>query len=195
MFDRTFIKRAISLPALAIVTTVGVISFGSSMMPAQAQSTDRDRPTLLQSNEIQGALPRQADYFYSFNAKSGELKVTIDVTPSGGSIAVASLQFYDANSSELLPVALIPTANSPAGDRKTTTIKIPARQRILMRLTEGTGYGANYKIRLEGAIDLSQPSQGKVLKLPTTGKLSIKLQDGSIHEFDLRDVNQAILKP
>jgi hypothetical protein len=78
--------------------------------------------------------------------------VVFDVKPSSGSVAVASLQFYDARGTELLSIPLSPLANSPAGDRKTATINIPTRQRVLMRITEGTGYGANYAIQLGGAI-------------------------------------------
>ncbi|MGI0495406.1 hypothetical protein ACN4EG_26815 [Alkalinema pantanalense CENA528] len=195
MSYRALIKRTIGLPTLALVTTVGIIGFAPSTMPAHAQSTDRDRPTLIQSNEIQGTLTRQSDVFFGFDANAGDVKVTIDLKPSTGSIAVASLQFYDDNNNELLPVPLMPTANSRSGDRKTVTLQIPRRQRILMRLTEGTGYGGNYRIKLEGAIDLNQASAGKIVPLPSQGKLRVELKNGIVQEFDLRDIQQAVIKP
>lgn len=193
MLNFTSRHRGLTAFSLALVTTLALGLMNVSIDPAKAQSPDRDRPTLLQSKQVQGALSRQDDVFYSFNAKPGNLQITFDVKPSGGSIAVASLQFYDAKGNELLPVALIATANSPGGDRKTATINIPTRQRILMRITEGTGYGANYRIGLEGAIELNQPNSGKLLKLPDSGKLRVELKDGSVHEFDLRNVKQAVI--
>jgi hypothetical protein len=193
MLNFTSRHRWLTASSLALLTTLSLGLMNVSINPANAQSTDRDRPTLLKSNEVKGALSRQDDVFYGFNAKPGNLQITFDVKPSGGSIAVASVQFYDAKGNELLPVGLMISANSPGGDRKTATINIPTQQRILMRVTEGTGYGANYRIRLEGAIELSQPNSGKLLKLPNSGKLRVELKDGSVHEFDLRNVKQAVI--
>jgi hypothetical protein len=195
MFNSKTIQRVIGLPTLAIAATLALSLVNLPTHQAQAQSTDRDRPTLIQSSEIKGSLKSQSDFFYSFTAKPGDLKVTIDLKPSSGSIAVAALQFYDETGRELLPVALMPTANSQGGDRKVTSLQIQSRQKILMRVTDGTGYGGNYTIRLDGAIDLNKPSTDQQLKLPSTGKLRVELKDGSVHEFDLRNINQAIIQP
>lgn len=191
----TFHHRWLTASSLALLTSLSLGLMNVSVSQANAQSTDRDRPTLIQSNEIKGTLTRQSDVFFGFDANAGDVKVTIDLKPSTGSIAVASLQFYDDNNNELLPVPLMPTANSRSGDRKTVTFQISRRQRILMRLTEGTGYGGNYKIKLEGAIDLNQASAGKVVPLPSQGKLRVELKNGIVQEFDLRDIQQAVIKP
>lgn len=191
----TFHHRWLTASSLALLTSLSLSLMNVSVSQANAQSTDRDRPTLIQSNEIKGTLTRQSDVFFGFDANAGDVKVTIDLKPSTGSIAVASLQFYDDNNNELLPVPLMPTANSRSGDRKTVTFQISRRQRILMRLTEGTGYGGNYKIKLEGAIDLNQASAGKVVPLPSQGKLRVELKNGIVQEFDLRDIQQAVIKP
>ncbi|HVF87563.1 MAG TPA: hypothetical protein VM866_08225, partial [Pyrinomonadaceae bacterium] len=46
---------------------------------AAAQSTDRDRPTRLASNEIKGsAVDDTVEYYYTFAAGPGEITVTLD---------------------------------------------------------------------------------------------------------------------
>ena len=48
---------------------------------ASAQSSNRDRPTVLSSGEISGSLGNHnGENFYSFTAGPGELTITVDVT-------------------------------------------------------------------------------------------------------------------
>jgi hypothetical protein len=48
---------------------------------ASAQSSDRDRPSVLSSGEISGSLNNHnGESFYSFTAGPGELTITVDVT-------------------------------------------------------------------------------------------------------------------
>jgi hypothetical protein len=176
-----------------------------SVKPAFAQSSDRDFPTPVVSREINGSLDSQSDYFYSFTANPGELSIQFDLMPSGGSIAVATLQLYDESGNELLNTPLIPTANSRGGDRQSVSVTIPTRQKILMRITEGTGYGGIYSIRLGGAIVLANGSGngsgnasgngGTVVTMPTQGVLRVEFSDGSAQEFDLSRVRRVLTSP
>ena len=161
---------------------------------AFAQSSNRDQPTPILSNDINGTLEPQSDFFYSFNADPGDVSIRFDLMPSSGSIAVATLQLYDESGNELLNTPLIPTANSRAGDRQSVSITIPARQRVLMRITEGTGYGGTYRVHLEGAIAFGTTNGGNstVLNTPSSGILRIELGDGSAQEFDLSRVRRVL---
>jgi len=164
---------------------------------ALAQSSNRDQPTPIVSNEINGTLEPQSDFFYSFTSNPGEVSIQFDLTPSSGSIAVATLQLYDESGNELLNTPLIPTANSRGGDRQSVSITIPTRQRVLMRITEGTGYGGIYRVHLEGAIAFGSTNggSGTVLNTPSSGILRIELGDGSAQEFDLSRVRRVLIKP
>jgi hypothetical protein len=185
----------LSTQALSIlaVTLVGAVSL--STYSASAQSTDRDRPTPITSNEIQGTLEEKSDFFYSVVAGAGDLTITVDLKPSSGSIAVATVQLYSASGNELLNTPLMPTANSSSGDRQTAKIKLPTRQKILLRITEGTGYGGNYRIRLDGAVALGTGTSGYLLKVPQSGTLRVELNNGSAQEFDLSRVNRVLVNP
>jgi len=56
--------------ALLLTTLAGI---------AAAQSTDRDRPTRLASNEIKGGnVDDTVEYYYTFAAGPGEITVTLD---------------------------------------------------------------------------------------------------------------------
>lgn len=186
------IRNLSAIPAhlLTILAATSIV-FGN--LPASAQSVDRDQPTPITSNEIQGSLQAQSDFFYSVVAGAGDLSVTIDLKPSSGSIAVASLQLYGENGNELLNMPLMPTANSSGGDRKTAKINLPTRQRVLLRITEGTGYGGNYRIRLDGAVAFGTTGTG--LRVPQSGTLRIEFKDGSAQEFDLSRVQRVLVNP
>lgn len=189
------LRRFTAIPT-QLFTLLAVASVGFAALPthsASAQSVDRDRPTPITSNEIKGTLQEKSDFFYSVVAGAGDLSVTIDLKPSTGSIAVATLQLYSEDGSELLNMPLIPTANSSIGDRKTARINLPTRQRVLLRLTEGTGYGGNYRIQLAGAVSFRTTGTG--LNVPQSGTLRIEFKDGSAQEFDLSRVRRVLVNP
>jgi hypothetical protein len=142
---------------LIVLSSIFALSLSANI--ALARSSDRDNPTPVTSSQIDTSLPKGADVFYGFDVSPGKLQLTLDVKPLGGSIGVATLSVTDGDGRDL-GVSLIPTANSPGGDRKTATIDILTNQRIILRLKEGTGYGANCRIKLAGsAVANSFPSQ------------------------------------
>ena len=56
--------------------------------PAAAQSTDRDDPTVLTSNEIKDEGPGKAvEYYYGITAGPGEVTITVDLKASSYSAA------------------------------------------------------------------------------------------------------------
>lgn len=186
---------AIPTQALSLIAAAAIGFLALPTHAVSAQSIDRDRPTPITSNEIQGSLQEKSDFFYSVIAGAGDLSVTIDLKPAGGSIAVATLQLYSENGSELLNMPLIPTANSSSGDRKTAKINLPTRQRILLRITEGSGYGGNYRVRLDGAVAFGSGTPGAQLQVPQSGTLRIEFKDGSAQEFDLSRVRRVLVNP
>jgi hypothetical protein len=185
-------KRALMLCATAAISLATL-----PMYPAGAQSTDRDQPTPITSDQIEGTLLQGSDYFYVFPTVPGQLIIRFDLKPSTGSVATSTLQLYGEAGNELLNVPLIPIANSPSGDRKEVTVSIPTAQRVVMRLTDSTGYGGLYRVRLGGtarSFKATTPATGTIVKIPTMGVLRVQLKNGTTHEFDLRSVNQVIIQ-
>ena len=65
-----------------------------------------------------------------------------------------------------------------------------------MRITEATGYGRIYKVRLSRAVAFGSGSlpSGVSLNTPKTGILRIEMKDGSAQKFDLSRVGQVLIK-
>jgi hypothetical protein len=62
---------------------------GALSSRALAQSSDRDHPTLLKSNELSGDVDASGnEYFYSFAARPGELTITADIKANGSGAGI-----------------------------------------------------------------------------------------------------------
>lgn len=73
-------KRSGSLALACLLFAVVALSRSTA-----AQSKDRDHPTAVKSDEINGELDASGNkYFYSFLAAPGELTLTVDVKSSTG---------------------------------------------------------------------------------------------------------------
>src|SRR6476620_6715568 len=75
---------------------------------AAAQSTDRDNPTPLASNEIRGnAIGKKVEYYYTFLAGPGEVILTVD-SGAKGSFSQLEAQLFDLDAEKLAQVQNLP---------------------------------------------------------------------------------------
>jgi hypothetical protein len=139
-------KRSVSL-ALAFLLFIVVGLSGS----AAAQSKDRDHPTPVKSNEINGELDASGDeYFYSLLAGPGELTLTVDVKSSTGQ-ALLTWELLDRNAA----AAIICCEGAQAdGDgqsaRDVKSVKLGKRQTVVLHVTVGKAGRGTYRVRFSG---------------------------------------------
>jgi hypothetical protein len=127
--------------------------------PASAQSTDRDNPTPLASNEIKGEGPgKDAEYYYSFTAGPGEVTITVDLKATAYSTAVR-FELLDADSKQLLAHNM--NATSARAERVVERVKVREKQTVILKLVLDSNTG-EYMVRLSGAVKFggSGPSPG-----------------------------------
>ncbi len=140
---------------ILIATTILVTS---QITQANAQSTDRDAPTNLTTNIISATgLHREAKtYFYTFIAKPGELKLTLDIdagsTNGNGVVSTVSIQDKDGNEFSQFLAGATPGISG----RQVKKIKFAQVTPVILMLTLPQGATANYisKIKIEGDYQL-----------------------------------------
>jgi hypothetical protein len=132
---------------------------------ATAQSSNRDRPTVLNSGEINGSLGNHdAESFYSFTAGPGELNITVDVTvnhrQNETQIGVLNFELLAQNAStSLLCCEFAQTGDSGTG-RSAKSIRLSRRQTIILHTTNGPVGGGTFHIRISGANSFSNSTAG-----------------------------------
>lgn len=141
-------KRSVSL-TLAFSLFIAVAMSGS----ATAQSKDRDHPTQITSNEINGELDNSGDeYFYSFMAGPGELTLTVDVKSSTGQ-ALLNFELLDRNAAEAILCCEFAQANGDGQSaRVMKSVKLGKRQLVILHVTVGQAGRGTYRVRLSGAV-------------------------------------------
>ena len=141
-------KRSVSL-ALACLLFIAVASFGS----AAAQSKDRDHPTPVKANEINGELDASGDeYFYSFVAGPGELTIMVDVKSSTGQ-ALLNFELLDRNAANAILCCEFAQANGDGQSaREVKSVKLGKRQTVVLHVTIGQAGRGTYRVRLSGAV-------------------------------------------
>jgi len=141
-------KRSVSL-ALACLLFIAVASFGS----AAAQSKDRDHPTPVKANEINGELDASGDeYFYSFVAGPGELTIMVDVKSSTGQ-ALLNFELLDRNAANAILCCEFAQANEDGQTaRVVKNVSLGKRQPVVLHVTIGKAGRGTYRVRLSGAV-------------------------------------------
>jgi hypothetical protein len=122
---------------------------------ALTQSTDRDHPTRLTSDEIKGELKGDdIEYFYSFTAGPGEVTITVDVKSSDGTTGT-NFELLDRDASKQLICCEYAQADSTGTTgRDIKSVKLGERQTVVLHLTPfKIGHGT-YRVRVSGAVDL-----------------------------------------
>lgn len=120
-----------------------------------AQSTDRDHPTPLKSNEIAGDADGSGnEYFYSFVAGPGKLTITLDVKSSDGTVAIP-YELLDKNADKAIICCAFAQADSTGETgRSVESAKLERRQTVIPHLTMNKIFRGTYKVRLSGATEL-----------------------------------------
>src|SRR6185436_13930323 len=145
---------------------IAAVLLCASISPAfgQERSEDRDKPTLITSNEINDNLDGSGDqYFYKFSAGPGKLTITFEVTASGTN-AGAHLELFDTNSRSILSDVLAQGVDS-GSERVVKSVQLGRSRDLVMRI-KGIKYGDNggngvYKVRLDGAVSFTKAEAPK----------------------------------
>jgi hypothetical protein len=200
--------------ALILTTAAGTV---------RAQSTNRDNPTPLTSNEVIGSFgdPEEGtkEYFYSFTAGPGDLTITFDLKgrdrDASGSVAYELLQ---GNGSEGDPILCCEFAQMGGGTtgRSVASVKLNRRQRVILHLTNAIYRGGSFNARFSGtAISFNGPTnggyndgngrgnnnndqgrgnRGDQLEVPSTGILHIRMKNGTTQDINLSRVREVTVR-
>ncbi|MDT5269616.1 MAG: hypothetical protein QOH49_1802 [Acidobacteriota bacterium] len=196
----------------SILLGVGLVLLMAATGSANAQSTDRDHPTPLSSNELTGRLDGNGgETFYSFVAGPGELTITVDVKSTDGTFAMP-FELLNANGADSLLCCEFAQAGAPGETgRSVKSIRIKSRQTVILHLTEYKYGAGTYRVRFDGPTSFGGgaaprgvfPSSrrpgtsagGNRMNLPVSGTLLIRMRDGSTKEIDLSLVREASVQP
>ena len=150
---RMKMKKSLLLAASLLVL---IAATGSTF----AQSTNRDHPTPLRSDEIRGELNGdEIEYFFSFTAGPGELTITVDVKSSGGTTGTA-FELLDSDANKVLICCEGAQADSTGTTgRDITSIKLGERQTVILHLTPFKYGKGTYRVRLSGAVAFGEHGQ------------------------------------
>ena len=142
-------KRSVSI-ALSFLLFIVVALSGSA---AAAQSKDRDHPTRVTSNEINGELDASGDeYFYSFVAGPGELTITVDVKSSTGQ-ALLNFELLDSHAAAAIICCEFAQADGDGQSaRVMKSVKLGKRQTVVLHVTVGKAGRGTYRVRLSGSV-------------------------------------------
>jgi hypothetical protein len=202
----------------AIFTLILISAAGS----IYAQSSDRDNPTLLNSNEVSGSfIDHQRDNnkenYYSFTAGPGELTVVFDVQRRRmGDMASISFELLARNGS----TALLCCEGAQSGDggsgRETATVKLTRRQTVILHVTNASVGGGSFTARFSGAgmsssgstaggndgrddNDSNQGgdrgSRGEQVSVPASGTLHIRMKNGTVQDINLSRIRDISVRP
>jgi len=142
-------KRSLSI-ALSFLLFIVVALSGSA---AAAQSKDRDHPTRVTSNEINGELDASGDeYFYSFTAGPGELTLTVDVKSSTDQ-ALLNFELLDSHAAAAIICCEFAQADGDGQSaRVMKSVKLGKRQTVVLHVTVGKAGRGTYRVRLSGSV-------------------------------------------
>jgi hypothetical protein len=114
-------------------------------------ASDRDHPTPVKSNEIEGDLDNSGDEsFYSFTAGRGELTITVDVKSSQGT-AVLNFELLDKNADKTIICCEYAQADSDGqSGRDIKSVKLAKGQTVVLHLTIGKTGRGTYRVRFSG---------------------------------------------
>ena len=142
-------KRSVSI-ALSFLLFIVVALSGSA---AAAQSKDRDHPTRVTSNEINGELDASGDeYFYSFVAGPGELTITVDVKSSTDQ-ALLNFELLDSHAAAAIICCEFAQADGDGQSaRVMKSVKLGKRQTVVLHVTVGKAGRGTYRVRLSGSV-------------------------------------------
>jgi hypothetical protein len=196
----------------SLLLGVGLVLLMAATASVNAQSTDRNHPTPLTSNELSGELHGNGgETFYSFVAGPGELTIAVEVNSTDGTFAMP-FELLNANGADSLLCCEFAQADAPGQTgRAVKSVRLRSRQTVILHLTEYQYGAGTYQVRLSGPTSfgggvaprgVSQSSgrqgtlaDGNRMNLPASGTLHIRMRDGSTKEIDLSLVREVSVQP
>jgi hypothetical protein len=138
-------KRA-TLLVLAFLLCLASSAAGKVLL-----SGDRDHPTPVKSNVLEGDLDGSGDEsFYSFVAGSGELTLTVDVKSTDGT-AVLNFELLDKNAAKAIICCEFAQADFGGQSGRTIkSVKLAKGQMVVLHLTVGKSGTGTYRVRFGG---------------------------------------------
>lgn len=139
----------------SIFVGISLLFFIAVTGSAVAQSTNRDHPTRLTSDEIKGELNgEEIEYFFSFTAGPGEVTLTVDVKSSDGTTGI-NFELLDRNAATPLICCEFAQADSTGTTgRDVKSVKLAKNQTVVLHLTPFKYGKGTYRVRISGATDL-----------------------------------------
>jgi hypothetical protein len=117
---------------------------------AGAQSSDRDHPTRLKSNQLTGTVEASGnEYFYSFLAQPGQLIVTADVK-ANGSGATVTYELLDESGSKALLCCVYVQGDGAGSGRQQDKLQFAKRQIVILHVTHPNSGGGTFRFRFSG---------------------------------------------
>lgn len=136
------------LLAVLVVLTTGT--------PLAAQSTNPDRPTVLNDGQLRVSVPNnQTKYYYTFLLREGELKLTADVSGAAGSIR---FEIVNEDFKTIGPGSYNSWATGTPSKRHVSRYNSTKRQKVILILSSGYVHGNTLNLRIEGAAEFGQVS-------------------------------------
>jgi hypothetical protein len=134
-------------------TTFGILlAIATFIASGTAKSPYKDKATPILSREISGKTADTAkDYFYTFVAGPGEVKVTANL--KSASYAAMNVDLFDRDANLLGSVAVTTLGKN---ERAIGRIKLQRRQTVILAIhTDSTGIAGNFQVQLNGAVQLA----------------------------------------
>lgn len=124
---------------------------GALSSRALAQSSDRDHPTQLKSNELTGDVDASGnEYFYSFVARPGELTITADIKANGSGAGITYELLNETASKALLCCDGVQANDSAGSGRQVDKLRFAKRQIVILHLTQPNSGGGTFRFRFSG---------------------------------------------
>ena len=143
--------KSVHQPAILRRTILCLMALAVLSASATAQSTDRDNPTPLTTNEIRGhAIGKKVEYYYTFLAGPGEVILIVD-SGAKGSFSQLDAQLFDFDAQKLAQVQNLPYPGETS--RKVTRVTFGAQQPVLLRIFLDYE-AAQYLVRVSGAVQV-----------------------------------------
>lgn len=160
----------------------GILLLAATAIETRAQSQDRDNPTPLTANVIQGnGIGKKVEYYYGFTAGPGELVVTVDLKAKSGSTN-ADVEIFDEDASKIL--YLYPNATSQ-NERSVKKVTLNSKQLLTLRLALDPSAGA-YSIKLAGPVEpaVAAPAADAVTAATDATTATASQPDASVAQPD-----------
>jgi len=135
----------------SFLLVVSLLLLMAATTSTSAQSTDRDHPTQLTSNEIRGGLNKNGEeHFYSFIAGPGELTITLDVKAIPENQAQLSFELLERDAATSILCCEGAQGDGGGTGRDVKSVKIGRRRTVILHTTNGPIGGGTFRIRLSG---------------------------------------------